>query len=78
MILNALIDEILEVEYMEKKVIHVIPKKRFEIVIKNIKDTDGCCGCKYVHDSIEICKLRDCWRAIKPKDAYEDKEEDKK
>ena len=45
---------------MEKKVINVIPKKTFEIVIKNIKDTDGCCGCKYVHDSIEICKLRDC------------------
>ena len=63
---------------MKKKVIHVIPKKRFEIVIKNLKDTDGCCGCKYVHDSIEICKLRDCWRAIKPKDAYEDKEEGKK
>ena len=60
---------------MEKKVIHVIPKKTFEIVIKNLKDTDGCCGCKYVHDSIEICKLRDCWRSIEPKEAYEDKEE---
>lgn len=26
-----------------------------------------------VHDSIEICKLRNCWRAIEPKKAYEDK-----
>ena len=25
----------------------------------------------------EICKLRDCWRAIEPKDAYENKEGDK-
>ena len=56
------------------KKISITPKATFEIVIKNLKDTDGCCGCKYVHDSIEICKLRDCWRAIKPKDAYEDKE----
>ena len=43
-----------------------------------LKDTDGCRGCKYEHDYIEICKLRDCWRAIDPKDAYEDKEEDNK
>ena len=62
---------------MEKKVIHVIPKKTFEIVIKNLKDTDGCCGCKHINDSIEMCKLRDCWRAIEPKEAYEDKEDDK-
>ena len=63
---------------MTKKVIRIIPKKTFEIVIKNLKDTDGCRGCKYEHDYIEICKLRDCWRSIDPKDAYEDKEEDNK
>ena len=59
---------------MAEKKVCIIPKKTFEIVIKNLKDTDGCCGCKYEHDSIEICKLRDCWRAIEPKDAYENKE----
>ena len=48
-----------------------------KFVIKNLKDTDGCCGCKYEHDFIEICKLRDCWRAIDPKEAYEDKEDGK-
>lgn len=52
--------------------------EEIKFIIKNLKDTDGCCGCKYEHDSIEICKLRDCWRAIDPKDAYEDKEEDNK
>ena len=62
---------------MAEKKVCIIPKKTFEIVIKNLKDTDGCCGWKYEHDSIEICKLRDCWRAIEPKDAYENKEGDK-
>lgn len=62
---------------MAEKKVCIIPKKTFEIVIKNLKDTDGCCGCKYEHDSIEICKLRDCWRAIEPKDAYENKEGNK-
>lgn len=60
---------------MAKKKVCIIPKKTFEIVIKNLKDTDGCIGCKHEHDSPEICKLRDCWRAIEPKEAYEDKEE---
>ena len=58
---------------MVNKVISVIPKKTFEIVIKNLKDTDGCCGCKHINDDPDICKLRDCWRAIEPKEAYEDK-----
>ena len=55
--------------------IYIIPKETFEIVIKNLKDTDGCVGCKHVNDCIEICKLRDCWRAIEPKEAYVYKEE---
>ena len=31
---------------MENKVISVIPK--------NLKDTDGCCGCKHINEAIEI------------------------
>ena len=62
---------------MAKKVIRIIPKKTFEIVIKNLKDTDCCFGCKHINDSIEMCKLRDCWRAVEPKEAYEDKEDSK-
>lgn len=57
---------------MAEKKIDITPKATFEIVIKNLKDTDGCAGCKHINDSIEICKLRDCWRAIEPKEAYED------
>ena len=62
---------------MAKKKVCIIPKKTFEIVIKNLKDTDSCFGCKHINDSTEIYKLRDCWRAIEPKEAYEYKEEGK-
>ena len=62
---------------MAKKKVCIIPKKTFEIVIKNLKETDSCFGCKHINDSPEICKLRDCWRVIEPKEAYEDKEEGK-
>ena len=53
---------------MAKKKVCIIPKKTFEIVIKNLKDTDSCFGCKHINDSTEIYKLRDCWRAIEPKE----------
>ena len=49
--------------------------KTFEFVVKDCKEDVTCEGCKHEGDSPDICKLRDCWRAIEPKEAYEEGEE---